>query len=327
VSQIFYPSAAKTRYLETIPQAWEKIEYLPHHISSQWESWTNNDAAVVGKNYRKCIDEIIQWKPPVEEKLVFVALGNLYVDNSKINDVVSLYVEVKKWFDLLPERTKNANWDKIEVNISKLIVCLDEESTFETFIFEESPALFKLDLFKEWNETVLNTYISKFTELKSILDNYKRSLFELVEVYEEKTTNKSTSEESFCHKLNSNIKESDAFKNKIDSALFNDSISTIIYETLQKTGVDFNLNNIIPLISEELKIDCNSNLWTDKEQKTFVTSLNKGVNNLIRWKFPEVEKLKRAKVKVKEEIFILQEELELNETQMRKVLNDIIEGK
>jgi len=327
VSQILYPSAAKTRYLETIPQAWEKIEYLPNHISSQWESWTNNDAAVVGKNYRKCIDEIIQWKPPVEEKLVFVALGNLYVDNSKINDVVSLYVEVKKWFDLLPERTKNANWDKIEVNISKLIVCLDEESTFETFIFEESPALFKLDLFKEWNETVLNTYIFKFTELKEILEGYKRPLYELIEVYEEKTKNKSLSEESFCYNLYTDIKESEAYKNKIDSALFSDSVSTIIYETAQKTVNDFNLNNIIPLISEELKIDSNSNLWTDKEQKTFVTSLKKGVSNLIKWKFPEAEKLKRAKTKVKEEIFILQEELELNETQMRKVLNDIIEGK
>jgi hypothetical protein len=227
----------------------------------------------------------------------------------------------------LPERTKNANWDKIEVNISKLIVCLDEESTFETFIFEESPALFKLDLFKEWNETVLNTYIFKFTELKEILEGYKRPLYELIEVYEEKTKNKSLSEESFCYNLYTDIKESEAYKNKIDSALFSDSVSTIIYETAQKTVNDFNLNNIIPLISEELKIDSNSNLWTDKEQKTFVTSLKKGVSNLIKWKFPEAEKLKRAKTKVKEEIFILQEELELNETQMRKVLNDIIEGK
>ena len=327
VSQILYPSATKTRYLETIPQAWERIEYLPNHISSQWESWSNNDAAIVGKNYRKCIDEIVQWKPPVEEKLVFLALGNLYIDNNKISDIVSLYLEVKKWFELLPERTKNANWDKTEVSISKFIASLDEESTFETFIFEESTSLFNLPLFEEWNDKVLGSYIDKFTDLKSILDEYKRPLFELVEVYEEKTKDKSSNEESFCYKLHSNIQQSDAYKNKIDGKLFNDSVSTIIYEAAQKTATDFNLSNIIPLISDELKIDSNSNLWTDKEQKTFVTSLKKGVNNLIKWKFPEAEKLKKAKTKVKQEILILQEELQLNETQMRKVLNDIIEDK
>lgn len=327
VTQILFPSAAKTRYLETVPQAWEKIEYLPNHISSQWESWSNNDAVVVGKNYRKCIDEIAQWKPPVEEKLVFIALGNLYINTNIISDLVALYVEVKKWFDLLPERTKNANWDKTEVNISKLIASLDEESSFDTFIFEESTSLFNLPLFKEWNDTVLGDFIDKFTDLKNILDEYKRPLFELVQIYEEKNKDKSSNEESFCYKLHNNIQQSDAYKNKIDGKLLNDSVSTIIYETAQKTATDFNLSNIIPLISEELKIDSNSNLWTDKEQKTFVTSLKKGVNNLIKWKFPEAEKLKKAKIKVKQKISKLQEELELNETQMRKVLNDIIEGK
>ncbi|MEL0649913.1 hypothetical protein V6246_00680 [Algibacter sp. TI.3.09] len=326
VSQILFPSATKTRYLETIPQAWEKIEYLPKHISSQWESWSNSDAGVIGKKYRKCIDEITQWKPPVEQKLVFIALGRLY-DNNKISDLDSLYLEVKKWFNLLPERTKIANWNKTEVNISKLIASLDEESTFETFIFEESAELFNLPLFKEWNDTVLDSYIDKFTDLKNILDEYKRPLFELVEAYEEKTKDKSSNEESFCYKLHSNIQQSDAYKNKIDGKLFNDSVSTIIYESAQKTANDFNLSNIIPLISEELKIDSNSNLWTDKEQKAFITSLKKGVNNLIKWKFPEAEKLKKAKTKVKQEILILQDSLQLNETQMRKVLNDIIEGK
>jgi hypothetical protein len=327
VSQILFPSATKTRYLETIPQAWEKIEYLPNHISSQWESWSNNDAGVVARNYRKCIEEVVRWKPPVEEKQVFIALGNLYLDNNKISDIVSLYLEVKKCFELLPERTKNANWDKTEVNISNFIASLDEESTFETFIFKESVSLFNLPLFKEWNDTVLGSYIDKFTDLKNILDEYKRPLFELVEVYEEKIKDKSSNEESFCYKLHSNIQQSDAYKNKIDGKLFNDSVSTIIYETAQKTATDFNLSNIIPLISEELEIDSNSNLWTEKEQKTFITSLKKGVNNLIKWKFPEAEKLKKAKTKVKQEILILQASLQLNETQMRKVLNDIIEGK
>jgi hypothetical protein len=327
ISQILFPSTAKTRYLETIPQAWEKIEYLPNYISAQWESWSNNDAVVVAGNYRKCIEEVVRWKPPVEEKQVFIALGNLYLDNNKISDIVSLYLEVKKWFELLPERTKNANWDKTEVNISNFVASLDEESTFETFIFKESVSLFNLPLFKEWNDTVLGSYIDKFTDLKNILDEYKRPLFELVEVYEEKIKDKSSNEESFCYKLHSNIQQSDAYKNKIDGKLFNDSVSTIIYETAQKTATDFNLSNIIPLISEELEIDSNSNIWTDKEQKTFITSLKKGVNNLIKWKFPEAEKLKKAKTKVKQEILILQASLQLNETQMRKVLNDIIEGK
>ena len=327
VSQILFPSTAKTRYLETIPQAWGEIEYLPNHISSKWESWSNSDAGVVGKKYQKCIQEITEWKPPVEQGLVLISLGNLYINNNTISNLDSLYLEVKKWFELLPERTKNANWDKTEVNISKFIASLDEKSTFDTFIFEESISIFNLPLFKEWNDAVLVSYIDKFTDLKNILDEYKRPSFELVQAYEEKIKNKSSNEESFCYKLHNNIQQSDAYKNKIDGKLFNDSVSNIIYETSQKTATDFNLSNIIPLISEELKIDSNSNLWTDKEQKKFITSLKKGINNLIKWKFPEAEKLKKAKTKVKEEILILQDSLQLDETQMRKVLNDIIEGK
>lgn len=326
VSQIVFPSAVKTRYLETIPQAWDEINYLPAHIPTQWESWSNIDAAKVGEHYLKCIEEVINWKPPVEEKQVFRAIGNLY-NNNEIDDIVSLYPEVKKWFEVLPERTKDAKWDKIEGNVSEFIIALNEESTFNKFIFENSPSLFKLPLFKEWNEIVLDAYIEKFKDLKNILDKYKRPLYELVEVYEEKKEKKSLNEESFCFNLYNDIKESDAYKNKIDGSLFNDAISIILYETSQKKINDFNLYNIIPLISEELSINSNSNLWTDKEQKTFLVSLKNGINNLIKWKFPEAEKLKKAKIKVKQEILLLQEELKLNETQMRKVLNDIIEEK
>jgi energy-coupling factor transporter ATP-binding protein EcfA2 len=327
VSQILFPSSVKTRYLETIPQAWEKINYLPVHIASQWESWSNKDASSVGENYRKCIEEVIQWKPPVGENQVFNALGNLYINSNEIRDNVSLYTEIKKWFDLLPERTKKANWDKIDEKISRFIVALNEQSTFDSFIFEVSPSLFGLPLFKQWNELVLDSYIDAFTDLKKTLDKYKRPLFELVEIVEEKTLEKSFSEESFCFNLYNSIRESDAYKNKIDSTLINDTISLIIYEAAKKTVSDFNLHNIIPLISEELFIDRNSNLWTDKEQKTFTVSFKKGINNLVQWKFPEAEKLKKAKIKVRKEILLLQEELKLNATQMRKVLNDIIEEK
>jgi len=75
-----------------------------------------------------------------------------------------------------------------------------------------------------------------------------------------------------------------------------------------------------------MNINSDWSIWSEKEQKSFVTSFKKGLNNLIKWKFPEVEKLKKAKIKVKNGILSMQKELELNEAQMRKVLNDILEN-
>jgi hypothetical protein len=68
------------------------------------------------------------------------------------------------------------------------------------------------------------------------------------------------------------------------------------------------------------------NLWTDKEDKSFVTAFKKGIDQISKWKFPEAEKLKKAKTKVKSNILELQREFDLDESQMRKVLNDILEG-
>ena len=81
------------------------------------------------------------------------------------------------------------------------------------------------------------------------------------------------------------------------------------------------------MISIELSINSDWNLWSDKDDKSFVTAFKKGIEHVIKWKFPEAEKLKTAKSKVKQEILLLQKELDLNESQMRKVLNDIIENK
>ena len=51
------------------------------------------------------------------------------------------------------------------------------------------------------------------------------------------------------------------------------------------------------------------------------------IEYIIKWKYPENEKLKKAKEKVKQGILSFQIDLDLNESQMRKVLIDIIEEK
>jgi hypothetical protein len=326
ITQISIPSSIKTRYLEIIPQSWEKFKFLPAYIPSNWESWSNSDATIVGDKYLECIQEIINWKPPVEVKQLLISLDNIFdVQDSETFD--QLYNVAKEWYDELPSRTKNANWELINEDISILMTALNNKNTFEKFITVDLPFVFKLPEFKNWNDTVLERFTEKFNSLKNSVEIYKRPLFELIEIIENKEVEKSSSEEGFCFTLSSQIKESEVYKNKINSELLTDPFSKIIYKIAQENGSKLSLSNIIQLISIELSINSDWNLWSDKEDKSFVTAFKKGIEHLIKWKFPEAEKLKTAKSKVKEEILLLQNELDLNESQMRKVLNDIIEDK
>lgn len=326
ITQISIPSSIKTRYLELIPQSWEKFKFLPDYISSNWEAWSNSDAGVVGEKYLECINEIINWKPPIEVKQLLISLGNLFdVKDSETFD--QLYNVAIEWYNELPSRTKNANWKLINEDISTLMTALNEKNTFEKFITIDLPFVFKLPEFKKWNEAVLESFTEKFNSLKNILEVYKRPLLDLVEIIENKEVEKSSSEEIFCFTLFTKIKESDVYKNKIDVELLSDPFSKIIYKIAQKNGNNLSFDNIIQLISLELNINSDWNLWSEKEDKTFVTAFKKGIDYIIKWKFPEAEKLNKAKSKVKHGILLLQKELDLNESQMRKVLNDIIEDK
>jgi hypothetical protein len=326
ITQVSIPSAVKTRFLEIIPQSWEKYRFLPAHIPSKWESWSNTDAAVVGEKYLACIQEIINWKPPVEVKQLLISLGNLFgVKNTETFD--QLFNVAKEWYEELPNRTKNANWELINEDISILMNAFNEKDTFEKFITVDLPLVFKLSEFIKWNETILANYIKKFNFLINSLEKYKRPLLELIEIIEYKEVEKSSSEEVFCFSLVTKIKESDVYKNKIAIELLSDPISKIIYKIAQKNVNNFSLDIIIPLISLELSINSDYNLWSDKEDKSFVNAFKKGIDYLIKWKFPEDEKLKKAKTKVKQGILLLQKELDLNESQMRKVLNDIVADK
>lgn len=326
ITQISIPSSIKTRYLEIIPQSWEKFKFLPAYIPTNWETWSNSDATIVGDKYLECIQEIINWKPPVEVKQLLISLDNLFdVQDSETFD--QLYNVAKEWYDALPSRTKNANWALINEDISILMTALNKKTTFEKFITVDLPFLFKLPEFKNWNDTVLERFTEKFNSLKKSVELYKRPLLELIEIIENNEDEKSSSEEGFSFTLYSKIKESEVYKNKINSELLTDPVSIIIYKIAQENGNKLSLSIIIQMLSLELSINSNWNLWSDKEDKSFVTAFKKGIEHIIKWKFPEAEKLKKAKSKVKQGILLLQKELDLNESQMRKVLNDIIEDK
>jgi hypothetical protein len=326
IKQVSIPSTAKTRFLDIIPQSWEKFNFLPAYIPSKWESWSNSDASVVGDKYFECMQEIMNWKPPIELKQLLISIGNLFElrENESFDQ---LHNAAKEWYDKLPNRTKNANWEFINEDVSILIKAINEKTTFEKFITDDLPFIFKLPEFKKWNEMVLENFIKKFNLLMKCLEEYKRPIIELIEIIESKEEEKSSSEEGFCFTLYSKIKESDVYKNKIDIELLNDPISKSIYKIVQKNDNNLSLDNLIHLISLELTINSDWNLWSEKEEKSFIVAFKKGIDYLIKWKFPEAEKLKKAKTKVKHGILLLQKELDLNESQMRKVLNDIIEDK
>ena len=72
-----------------------------------------------------------------------------------------------------------------------------------------------------------------------------------------------------------------------------------------------------------------NNYYTSNREKYEINNseLQKSKCWVSNNEFPEAEKINNAKLKVKQGLLILQKELELNESQLRKVLNDIIENK
>lgn len=326
ISQILLPSAIKTRYLETIPQVWKKYGYLPEHVPEQWESWDNSNTYIVAEKYIECINEVRNWKPPIEEDQFFISLGNIF-NASKTDSSTLIYSIVKKWYEELAEKIRSADWEKINEQAFKLLASISDEEAFEKFILSDAAFIFKLPEFKLWDNSILETYLNKFQILKKTVEDYKRPLFEIVEIIEEKNNDKSITTEAFCFNLYSKIIESDAFKNKIDSELLIDNFSIILYNSAKSKPNNFTLDVIITLFAEQLEFSSNWNLWSKNDEKSFVSSFKKGVDNIVKWKFPEGEKLKKAKIKVKQSIAELQKELSLDSNQMRKVLNDIIDEK
>ena len=326
ISQILLPSSIKARYLETIPQTWKANNNLPEYLPKEWESWDIDNIMIVANKYLECIQEVNNWKPPVEEIQVYVSIGHLF--NIPNADSLSiLFSSIAKWQEELPERTKSAKWELLNEHVSKFLASINDIVSFEKFIIVELPFIWKFPPFKQWNTTILESYCSKFELLIKRITEFRRPLFEIVEKLEDKTAKKSSNTEEFCFRLCSAIKDSDAYKNKISTDLLNNQVSTILFELAKKSSSDFSLLNILPAISTKLNISTEWHLWNDKDEKNFVTNFNNGIGNLIKWKFPEAEKLKKAKDKVKLHIAELQKELALDDLQMRKVLNDILEGR
>lgn len=324
LSQITISSAVKARYLETIPQVWRENQFLPIHIPKEWETWSNSNTYTVAEKYKICIDEVNNWEPPISENELFNACGKLFV-NGEIKTASELFVVVKKWHEALPERTKKTNWGEINENAAIFLNALDEGSKLESFIMEKAPTLWKLPSLKQWDQSTLQNYLTKFRTLKIRVEDYKRPLQEIVERIEEKYDEKSNNPETFCYTLNGKIKDSDAYKNRISHELLNEPIATILYQSSQIGSL--NISTMVASVADALNIDKDWHLWNEKDEKIFVSGLKKAIDTVVKWKFPEAEKLKKAKSKVKAAITNLQSELELDDNQIRKVLNDILDGK
>jgi len=326
INQLSIPSSVKTKYLEIIPQAWGSLNYLPAYVPKRWESWSSPDSTIVGEKYSLCIEEITNWRPPIALIEVVNRLGDLF-DLNELTKLEELFDGVNDWYNRLPERTRNANWELSNHDIFILIEGLANHTKFELLITNDLPMSFKLAEFKLWDHNVLELFLTEFNILKSILDNYKRSSNELIAIIENNKGTNNMSEEGFCFNLINKIKGSEVYKNKINYEQLIDPIARIVYYTFIENSDKISFTDVVKSIADNLPINSDPNLWSDKDDKLFASAYKKGIDEIVKWKFPEVEKINNAKLKVKQGLLILQKELELNESQLRKVLNDIIENK
>jgi hypothetical protein len=322
INQIQFSSAVKARYLETIPQAWRANGYIPEHIPSKWENWSNADAQFVAGKFSLCLKEINEWKPPIQENELYRTIGILFSKHN-IEELDDLLSELKYWFNNLPERTKIAKWQNIDHSISMLITSINDKITFRSFLIEDLIKLWQLPDFKVWSVDRLNDYSIKFQKLIEKIDSYQRPINEIITKIVTKLKLKSTSIEEFSHIVYFKIRSSEAFKNKIKTENIQNDISSIMIESTLNN--DSSLEIIFPSIAKILNIDQNWHLWSDVDETTFINNFIDAYNLVLKWKFPEDEILKTAKIKVNSEISKLKQEYKLNVMQIRKLLNDILD--
>lgn len=311
--------STKDKFLVQMPVRWNDSGSI-QLTSTQWEDWTLREIRELSEQYKKSVETINSWKPPIDEATFYEEIGRIF----NVNDcktVLNLQLEIKKvWFYNLPSRTQTAIWSENSDEYEFINGLKSEE--FRECLISNLIKNWSLREFKYWDEDVLSQYIIKFRGLKERIELYQRPIFEIITDIEKRSKEKSTNDYDFRVKLKESIEKTEAYKYNAeqDESLLHDVNAIFFLKQLRKIKSEQDILNLFSLFASSLSINEKHHYWTAEEQSKFIIEFNRCIKYIKEWKFPEDVKIGDAKKKISAEI----ENLDLSKSQLIKILKDII---
>lgn len=308
-------------YLDNIPRRWIEKGPSLNSIPTKWEEWNDTQIAAVATEYRRCYDIINAWQPPVTEADFFSAIGQVFL----LKDVQTAEVLheglYNTWYESLPARTREANWESLDTDEALFLIQLKTSINFYPLFTQTLPQRWNLPSLKEISLEALPRLIQKINGLKANIENFRRPLLEVVSALDKKA--KYQHESEYKSALFEKLRQQEAFEMKADAdaTLLTDSLARLILSGVRAKS---DLRKLIEDIAEHLHLPTDHHVWNNDQQKEFVKHWKQAVTTIEKWSFPEDRKLADARNELSTFIQELCDKKELNYTQRRKILNDLL---
>ncbi len=311
------------RLLIAIPIKWKDAGYL-QIITNEWENWTAEEVRLVSNKYSEIVSALNKWEAPIPEGDFVAALGGVFLleaqsDFSALNQSLTT-----SWLEKLPFNTRCAKW-KADESESLFLQALKTNDSRNYFL-KTLPGLLNYKEFRYWNKSTLDDFLQEVENIRSVMENYKRPMLEVIVELDKRLKIKSTTLAEFRLNLKEAITSTEAFKNNAeeeDGYIQLPSAITLLLG-VRSMPTDVALINLLGKMATEAGIEEPYYLWLPETQTAFVKYFSDRVKYLITWKFPEEQLLLIAKDKIGSEIKVIQLEMQLSNPQLYKVLRDLI---
>ena len=311
------------RLLINIPIKWKDAGVL-NIITNDWENWSPDEEITVSSKYGELAAAMNTWEAPIPETEFVAALGEIF-GLSGIIDFETLKSRLlSKWFNNLPFNTQTAVWN--QNSTEEQFVQTLRSNKMRAFFMTVLPEKFNYQVFRYWTKPVLKQFINKIKELRTSIEGYRRPMMELVVELDKKLKTKSNTVAEFRANLKELIRATDAFNNMAEEeeGYLSMPAAVVLITGTRNLITDAAFDKLIEKLARECGIEEDYYLWQPETQTTFVKNVTDVVKYVRSWKFPEEQLLTKAKEKIGTELKIWQNDLQLSDAQLFKVLRDLI---
>jgi len=317
--------SVKDKFLNYIPARWIEAGYRGI-VNANWEHWSDMEIRSIAEAYSICTKEITDWLPPVAENTFTEEIGSIF-GLKDIGTFETLQKGLLKWFMALPENTRLAIWPLSSV--TEGLISAIKLSRCRDFFIDELPAMLGAKEFMYWNVDILRTCLSRLEESKSEIENYKRSLMELIKELEHRVKKKSSSVTEFRVQLKENLQLTEAYRSgaELEPGLLTDPRAIPLLKQVKRLNSDEELLKLIDVMAVAFGIDDDYFNWSAEVQRKFCKDLQEVYSYIQKWKYPQDTGMQDAKLELSNAILELQQSFALSNSQLLKILRDLIEEK
>ncbi|MEB0280707.1 hypothetical protein [Mucilaginibacter sp. 10B2] len=313
----------KDKFLKYIPLKWIQAG-LQGVINKEWEEWSPVEIGVIADQYAKCVTALYSWKPPISEEAFCKEISQVFRLGELVNFEELQLAISNIWFGALTENTRCANWPDNSLE-GDLLTAIQKKEVRE-FLLNVLPSGFGLREFKYWDDEALQRYIINLTELKSVIEDYKRPIMDVVKDLGKKLKIKADSVSEFRVQLKENVRAMEAFSSNADleTGLLTDMRAIPFLNLIRKLNSDGEFYNLVEVIGIEFHINQSYYLWNADLQRQFVKEMHEVYTYLQKWKYPHDTRMDDARLKINTEIEAIQQLHELSKSQIIKILQDVL---